>query len=155
MAIIVCRIVEVCVFRFVKDRPEYLLLKRSHDENIYPDIWQLVSGSIEDGERASDAALRELREETALAPGRFWVVPHVNTFYDHSYDAVNLSPQFAVQIERNVEPRLSSEHCAYEWLSFERARPRLVWPGQRLGLEIVEKYILGGEQGGILTEIKM
>jgi hypothetical protein len=62
---------------------------------------------------------------------------------------------FAAQIEPNIGPRLSSEHCAYEWLSFERARPKLVWPGQRAGLGIVEEYIVGGEQGGILTEIKM
>lgn len=155
MAIIVCRIIEVCVFRFVNDRSEYLLLKRSPDEKIYPDIWQFVSGSIEDGEKAFDAALRELREETGLAPKRFWVVPHINTFYDHSYDAVNLSPVFAAQVGGSDEPRLSSEHCAYEWLHVDRARPRLVWPEQRSGLEIVEKYILAGEQGGILTEIKI
>ena len=155
MAIIVCRIIEVCVFRFVNDHAEYLLLKRSPDEKIYPDIWQFVSGSLEDGEKASDAALRELREETGLIPRRFWAVPHVNMFYDHGYDAVNVSPLFAVQVEINDEPKLSFEHCSYEWLRYEYARLRLVWPGQRSGLETVEKYIIGGEQGGILTEIRI
>lgn len=155
MAIIVCRIIEVCVFRFVNDHPEYLVLKRSPDEKIYPDIWQFVSGSLEDGEKAFDAAQRELREETGLAPKRFWVVPHVNTFYDHADDAVNVSPLFAAQVDIDDDVRLSSEHCAYEWLRFEHAALRLVWPGQRLGLEVVEKYILGGEQGGVLTKIKV
>jgi dATP pyrophosphohydrolase len=155
MSIIVCRIIEVCVFRFVNDRAEYLMLKRSPDEKIYPNLWQFVSGSLNDGEKATDAALRELKEETRLIPKRFWVVPHVNMFYDPSYDAVNVSPLFAAQVEVRGDPRLSSEHCAYEWLQFADARRRLVWPGQRAGLEIVEKYIVGGEEAGVLTEIPL
>jgi dATP pyrophosphohydrolase len=151
MPIIACRIVEVCVFRFVKDRPEYLLLKRSPDEKIYPDLWQLVSGSIDDGESALQAARRELDEETGLVPRNFWVVSYINTFYDHEYDAVNLSPLFAAQVEDDREPRLSAEHRVYEWLPFDEARRRLVWPGQRQGLEIVDKYLLGGEEAARRT----
>lgn len=155
MAIIVCRIIEVCVFRFINDRPEYLMLKRSPNEKVYPNLWQFVSGSLEEGEKAVDAALRELKEETGLTPERFWVVPHANTFYDPSYDAVNVSPLFGAQVEIGDEPRLSSEHCAYEWLEHGDAWRRLVWPGQRLGLEIVDRYILGGEEAGLLTEISL
>jgi dihydroneopterin triphosphate diphosphatase len=151
MAIIVCRIVEVCVFRFAKDRPEYLLLKRSPDEEIYPGLWQFVSGSMGDGEKAFDAALREMREETCLLPERFWVVPHVNTFYDPANDAVNVSPLFAAQVNAADEPTLSREHSASQWLSFAEARRRLVWPGQRLGLEVIERYVLGGEEAGVRT----
>jgi dATP pyrophosphohydrolase len=155
MTIIVCRIVEVSVFRFINDRPEYLMLKRSPDEKLYPDLWQLVSGSLNDGEKAFDAALRELREETGLIPKRFWVVPHANMFYDPAYDAVNVSPLFAAQVDVEEEPTLSSEHCLYEWLPYVEARRRLVWPGQRAGLEVVDKYILGGEEAGVLTLIPL
>lgn len=155
MAIIVCRIVEVCVFRFVRDRPEYLMLKRSPDEKIYPDLWQFVSGSLDEGEKAFDAALRELKEETGLIPQRFWVVPHANMFYDPAYDAVNVSPLFAAQVDPEARPTLSSEHGVFEWLPFVEARRRLVWPGQRLGLEIIDEYILGGEEAGILTIIPL
>jgi dihydroneopterin triphosphate diphosphatase len=155
MSIIVCRIVEVCVFRSMNDRHEYLMLKRSPDETIYPNLWQFVRGSLDEGEQATTAALRELTEETGLAPKRFWIVPHVNTFYDPTYDAVNMSPLFAVEVDAADEPALSSEHCSYEWLPFAEARIRLVWPGQRQGLEVVEKYILGGEEAGILTQIPL
>jgi dATP pyrophosphohydrolase len=153
MPIIACRIVEVCVFRFVKNRAEYLLLKRSPDEKIYPNLWQLVSGTINDGETAHAAALRELDEETRLTPTTFWVVPHVNTFYDPEYDAVNLSPMFAAQVDAGQEPTLSSEHTHHEWLPYAEAFRRLVWPGQRQGLEIVEKYLMGGEEAGRRTII--
>ena len=155
MSLIVCRIIEVCVFRFVNDRTEYLMLKRSPAEKIYPDLWQLVTGSLNDGEKAIDAALRELKEETGLTPDRFWVVPHVSTFYDPAYDAVNMSPLFAAQVSAGSEPTLSSEHSVHTWLPYADARRYLVWPGQRAGLETVEKYIIDGEQAGVLTEIPL
>lgn len=154
MPSITCRIVEVCVFRFRNDRPEYLLLRRSLDERIYPDLWQLVSGTIGDGERAVDAALRECKEETALSPKKFWVVPYVNSFYDPEYDAVNLSPFFAAQVNPHEEPSLSAEHRTYEWLPYEQARQRIVWPGQREGLDVAHMYIVRGEQAGKLTMLK-
>jgi len=43
--------VEVVVFRRAS-APQFLLLKRSGRANPYPDIWQIVSGRIEDGEKA-------------------------------------------------------------------------------------------------------
>ena len=155
MAIIVSKTIEVCVFRLVNGRHEYLMLKRSSDEKIYPNLWQFVSGSVIDGEKALDAALRELKEETGFAPERFWTVPYVNSFYDPAHDAVNVSPVFAAQVETGKPPTLSSEHSAFEWLSFADAQQRLVWPGQRLGLDLIEKYIIGREEAGILTEMAL
>ncbi len=153
MPAVSCRIVEVCCFRFAKNRPQYLLLKRSPDERIYPNLWQLVSGTINEGERALDAALREFGEETGLRPTGFWVVPFVNAFYDHDYDAVNLSPFFAAQVGASDEPKLSSEHQIHEWLPYHEARQRLVWPGQRQGLDVVQAFVLRGEEAGLLTRI--
>jgi dATP pyrophosphohydrolase len=155
MPSIVSRIVEVYVFRFRDSRPEYLVLKRSSDDTLYPGIWQIVTGSIHDGESAVDAALRELAEETGILPKRFWTVPHANVFYDRSTDAMNLSPMFAAQAEPAEEPRLSSEHSTFSWLPSGEARRCLVWPGQRRGIEIVEQYIAGGEEAMLLGLIPM
>lgn len=150
---IACRIVEVCVFRFVRDRAEYLLLKRAANEELYPGLWQFISGTIHDEEKATDAALRELREETGFTPQRFWVVPHVSVFYDHAYDAVSLSPFFAAQVPADATPALSTEHERFEWLPYDEAQRRLVWPGQRRGLEIVKDYIVGGEDAAGRTRV--
>jgi 8-oxo-dGTP pyrophosphatase MutT (NUDIX family) len=152
---IVSTIVEVVVFRFRKDRPEYLVLRRSMTDELYPGIWQIVTGTIREAERAVDAALREVMEETGCSPRRFWTVPHANVFYDRSADAMHLSPMFAMQLETTAEPRLSDEHSAYEWLSVREAVRRLVWPGQRHGVHTVEEFIVGGEEAMRLGEIPL
>jgi dATP pyrophosphohydrolase len=152
---IVSRIVEVCVFRMLHGKTEYLLLQRAPKEKIYPGIWQLVSGTIDSGERAIDAAVREFKEETSLKPKRFWVVPHVSTFYDRTNDTVNVCPFFAVEVDPNDVLTLSHEHQRYEWLPFDKALARLVWPGQRTGLGIVENYIVGGGQASELTLVNL
>lgn len=146
-------IVEVCVFRFHGSRPEYLLLHRAHDEELYPDSWQIASGGIEDGETAIATALRELQEETQLAVRRMWVVPHVNVFYDPRRDVIQNSVVFAVATDADAEPVLSHEHQAYEWCAVDRAKQLLVWPGQVTALEITHEYIVKGKAAARLAEI--
>lgn len=144
------RYVEVCVFRFRRDAAEFLMLRRADGERVYPGIWQFVTGKVRTGETALAAARREIREETALEPLRFWVVPHCSTFYDASRDTVQIVPMFAAQADPDAEPRLSREHSTYRWVDAAEADRRLVWPGQRAGLSIVRSAVLQGEQAGVL-----
>lgn len=153
MPTIVSSIIEVCIFKFEDDRPLYLLLKRTMREKVYPGTWQFVTGSIEPGERAPEAALRELLEETGLKPSSFWVVPYLSTFYEHRSDAVHLCPMFAAQVQVGAQPDLSNEHDAFEWCDAARAGRLLVWPGQREGLRIVHEYVVRGEQASAITKI--
>lgn len=153
MASIVSRIVEVCVFRFSGNAVEYLMLRRAKDDSLYPGIWQWVTGSILEGEKLLDAALREFREETSLTGEHLWVVPYITTFYDSVHDRVHMNPLFAVQVEDGVDPRLSHEHQEFRWVSYAEARRRLVWPGQREGLEMVNNFVITGEEGATLLQI--
>ena len=154
MADVKCKIVEICIYYRDNNIPRYLLLKRSQSEDIYPGIWQFVTGGIHEDEKAYIAAYREMREETKLSVERFFTVPYVSVFYDLGYDTVNLSPIFAAEVETSLVPQLSDEHAEYRWCSFDEAYALLVWPGQREGLEIVHRYIAGGEEeAGRLVEI--
>jgi 8-oxo-dGTP pyrophosphatase MutT (NUDIX family) len=155
VAAIVSRVVEACVFRIAEGLPEYLILKRSENDNIYPGMWQLVTGSAKDGERADDAALREFMEETGMAAERFWVVPVVNSFYVPVNDTVHLSPVFAVEVQESAVVRLSNEHQEFSWSSFEEAKKKLVWPGQRYAVELVHEYIVGGQEVSRLLSIHL
>jgi len=151
---IICRTIEIAIFKFVDDEPKYLLLHRSQDEKVYPGIWQLLTGTVEKDEGGVEAALREFKEETGLKMLHFWVVPYVNSFYDPDRDAVNLSPLFAAQVEDGIEPRLSAEHSEHRWFSYGEALKKLVWPGQRAGLKVAHDYIVSGEEAAKRLEVK-
>ncbi len=46
------------------------------------DTWQMISDRIEHGEKAWEAALREIEEETGLVPGRFYFTDALEQFYE-------------------------------------------------------------------------
>jgi 8-oxo-dGTP pyrophosphatase MutT (NUDIX family) len=155
VATVVSRTVEVCIFRVDGAEPGYLLLKRSADEKLYPGMWQLVTGTIQSGETAMDAARREVAEETDLAIRKFWVVPFVNSFYAATEDAVYMSPFFAAEVGAGSEPVLSHEHERHLWCTYDGAEKTLVWPGQREALRIVHEYIAGGQKAATLLSVSL
>lgn len=123
-------LVEVHVFRIIDKKLEFLLLKRAENEN-YPNIWQMVSGSIRKNETAVRAAKREIREETGLIPKRFFVIPQINSLYLPDKDEILLVPVFGCLVSNNSEIKISKEHSEYKWVKVEKAKKMLPWPGQR------------------------
>jgi dATP pyrophosphohydrolase len=152
---IVSNIIEVSVFSFDNNVPMYLLLRRSKSETIYPDIWQIVTGSIEPGETALAASLRELKEETGYIPSHYWIVPHVNTFYSVQYDVIHQTVIFAAQVPAKTDPVLSDEHYQFGWYPFEEAKKMLIWPGQVQALEIIHEYIIRGKEAEKFSRIQL
>ena len=73
--------IEAHIFRETENGIEFLLLKRASNQ-IYPGIWQMVTGKIEGEEKAHQTALREIKEETGLLPVQLWVAPTINSFYE-------------------------------------------------------------------------
>ena len=134
-------LVEVVLFR-MKPEPEFLVLQRSDEEDIYPGLWQIVSGGIEPGEKAYEAAFREAKEETGLAPIALYNTPLTNTFYFYTTDSVNVSPVFAAEVNSGDQVRLSKEHKDFKWLAEEEAVSLLVWPGQKSAIRIIHDYIV-------------
>ncbi len=134
-------LVEVVLFRR-KDEPEFLVLQRSEKEDIYPGLWQIVSGGIEPGEKAYEAALREIREETGVKPLGLYNTPLTNTFYFFTNDSVNVSPVFAAEVDPRDIIELSDEHKDFRWLVKDDAISLLVWPGQKNAINIIDQYIV-------------
>lgn len=132
-------LVEVHIFRRVTDDIEFLLLKRSAEE-IYPDIWQMVTGSVRKGEKAFETAVREIMEETNLMPLKLWVVPNINSFYMPADDSIHFVPVFVALVESKPVVRISEEHVEYKWVYRREACELLAWEGQRKSVEIIHRF---------------
>ncbi|MBL7013618.1 MAG: NUDIX domain-containing protein [Candidatus Marinimicrobia bacterium] len=135
----VIRVVDAYVFKKCENSVQYLLLKRAKTK-IYEHLWQGVAGKIEPGEKAWEAAIRELKEETGFIPKSLFVADHVSRFYEVYGDRVNLIPVFGIEVP-DLPVQLSGEHSEFEWMSFNDALNRLVWRGQKQGLTVVNEMI--------------
>ena len=109
---IVVRVVDCHIFHWENAKPVFLLLKRSENQ-IYPSIWQCVTGKIEKNEKPHETANQELKEETGLTPISMWTVDQVNHFFESKQNRMNLIPVFGVEVESTII-NLSPEHTEYK-----------------------------------------
>ena len=147
------RVVDAYVFRQTKNGFRFLLLKRARTK-MYEHLWQGVAGKIEKGEKAWQAAIRELKEETGFDPIRIFVADHVSRFYETHGDRVNLVPVFGIEVE-NGDVTLSKEHCEFQWMDFENARNTLVWNGQKEGIAAVFDMLNSDDDRIKWSEVKI
>jgi len=129
---------EVAIFVTRRERGEVLVVHRSPAQGSY---WHTIAGGIETGEEASEAARRELLEETGLAvdsldpAGRVTELVYSLTeeaaerraLYEPGVAEVHVDC-FIVEAPADWEPRLDWEHDDYRWCSAEEAAGLLRWP---------------------------
>lgn len=146
--------IEAHIFRMVDNVPEFLLLKRSELE-VYPGIWQMVTGSSNQEERALQTVVREIKEETDLQPKRLWVVPFINSFYSWKRNHICLVPVFAAMVENDARVRISEEHTEYKWVSRDEAVEMLAWIGQRSSVNYIYDFFTTKNSSLNFEEINM
>lgn len=121
---------------------EFLILKRSNYTNIYPGIWQVITGTIRENEKALDCAIRELLEETSLSPIKIWKIPYVALFYNHLDNRIHTSPVFGFLVDKDAPVIISEEHSEFKWLKFNDLLKFLQLPSHIEGTKIFYDYIL-------------
>ena len=146
-------LIEAHIIKKTETEMEFLLMKRAPNQ-IYADVWQMVTGSVEAGEKAFETALREIKEETSLVPKNIWIVPNVNSFYSATDNSINMVPVFVAEVYADSDVELSDEHTEYIWCGLEKAKELLAWPGQRKSVDIIAEYFLSESSLLKLIEIK-
>jgi len=108
-------------------RGEFLMLRRTRPS----DFWQSVTGSLEWGESAVQAARRELYEETGMMVGnglinlhcqeKFPILPAWRSRYPANAHT-NTEHWFALRLPGRRQPRLrADEHTEYRWVPYAQA----------------------------------
>ena len=118
----------------VRRGPELLVMRRAPERLGY---WSLVSGGLEPGEGAEEAAQRELFEETGLE-AKVRPLP-TSLSYSLLDDPPAIRARYAPGIERVAvhafvvdapvkwEPTLDAEHDRYQWCDLDEALALLVY----------------------------
>ena len=121
--------ISVLVIIYTKNK-DILLLKKNNDK----DMWQSVTGSLNENEKPIDAAKREVFEETGLTSDKIFDCNKQNIFeiyemWRHKYeDGVthNTEHVFLLELEEKIDIVIDkSEHLQYEWLSRVKAAEKV------------------------------
>ena len=112
--------VEIVVTGIIKSRDEYLIVKRSENDDKYPGMWEFPGGHIKNGETISQALERDLREEIGFNEHikNFYIVNYTDTIKHKNGKPVHfLELEFVVNVDKNkLEVVLSEEHTEYKWV---------------------------------------
>ena len=101
--------------------------------------WTFVMGVIEDGERAADAARRELIEETGLTATTLFTAGELDAFYDPVRDRIVHVPFFVAYAGAGDVVLETGVHDEHRWVPFARAAELLEFSSQRRVLDEIHR----------------
>jgi len=133
----------VVVYSNVKDKIEYLILKRKK----HWVGWEFPKGGVEFFETRNHAVKREVKEETGLKILKIKKFKVYGKYdYDKKYsDRKGLVGQdfllYAAEVEKNKVVIDKREHSDFKWMNFKDAEKKLTWKNQKKCLKIVDDWL--------------
>ncbi|MEA2787257.1 MAG: dihydroneopterin triphosphate diphosphatase, partial [Candidatus Eremiobacteraeota bacterium] len=132
--------VAVVVLRVRGAETQVLLLRRAH--GAFAGAWTFVMGGVEDGERATDAARRELTEETGLTAAALFTAGELDAFYDPLRDRIVHVPFFVARAGAGDVALEADVHDEHRWVAFAEAAELLEFASHRRVLgEIHREFV--------------
>ncbi len=132
--------VSAVLIRNQNSSSEILLLKRAKE--FMHGIWCHVAGRVENGEKAWEAALREIKEETGLIPESFYSADFCEQFYEYDKNEISIVPAFVAFVNHTDKVILNNEHSEFKWISINKAKEMVAFGGQRNLYEFINEEFL-------------
>jgi dATP pyrophosphohydrolase len=134
----------------IRQRPkapvECLILQRASGVELYPGLWQILTGKIQQDETAIQAVLREIKEETRLNPLSLYSLNSLSRFYEPTDNSIYLVPLFLAVVPYSARVVLNpKEHDRYKWCNFQEALNTLTWHQHRRSLTHVRREFIERE----------
>ena len=108
---------KIVVAAVILYRNKILLLQRSTEERVFPNLWELPSGRRENLESSIQALKREVKEETGL---NIEIVHPINTFeYIIRKNKIikdTTQINFLVKVKGYCKVKVSNEHQNFKWV---------------------------------------
>jgi 8-oxo-dGTP diphosphatase len=108
--------VHVGVICFKKDK--VLILKRSPERRLYPNLWECGGGKVRPGESFIDACKREMKEEAGIEIEYIDIVKIYQILLNKNYKIPGVV--FAFKVNSFLDggkPKISEEHTEYKFIS--------------------------------------
>jgi bis(5'-nucleosidyl)-tetraphosphatase len=105
--------------------------------------WDFAKGNIEYGENESQAARREIREETGIETVHFLEDFRVRIEYYYKREGNLVHKEVVFFLARSDSKRviLSNEHIGYSWCDFDKSLAKLTYRSARDVLEQAQSFI--------------
>ena len=113
----------IAVKALIFDQDTVLTIKRRDDDVHKPGAWDIPGGRLGPGENPYEGLAREISEETALAVD---IHEPVGVQHFSRDDGQQITMLIFSCSPKSTAVALSEEHTAYEWISIEEAKQRLL-----------------------------
>ena len=111
---------KIVITGIINCKDEYLIVKRSKDDDFLPGVWEFPGGNMKDDELIYDALKREMIEEIGF------IINNTNIRLVHYYDEIKKKKEkyhyieldFLIKVEnKDIGIKLSDEHDAFCWIN--------------------------------------
>jgi len=107
-----------------------------------------VTGSIEPGETAIEAIVREIAEETGIEVAELFTCGLTETFYFAADNVMELMPIFVAFVPQAIPVTLDHGSDAYEWCTRGAATALFSFAGQRRAIGDIWNDFVDRKPGG-------
>lgn len=110
---------QVCICGAIKYENEYLMVKRSLDDEDCAGFWEMPSGKLEFGESVEQGLQREILEEVGVDVSGFpKKIVGISEYDSEKVDSIKYSVQLNYVIDvptKDLPIKLSDEHTDFVW----------------------------------------